>query len=461
MRRHLTLFLFALQSIAAILAQGNGTGFIGNGYYRIHNFATNRYIYVTDNKDYYNKTHDNEDFQAIQLWKNPNKAISDPASVIYIQEVTSGNYDLKAQGTGVHSLTGYYVNVSKKADGTYEVSATKAGVTKYLSDDKSDTTKDQGKLGTSNTSRYRRWIVDRIYSDHSTNYVGIKPTITLNDKYYHPFFADFPFKVTSPNMHVYYINKISGGNAFIREIEGEIPARTPVIIECASTNPSDNRIELLNSTSVKVTDNKLSGVYFCNGERPEKSVDAYTKFDASTMRVLTVADGKLIMTNDAPNRLKRIHTIIDWLTEREGDIDCIPANTSYLKVSAGTPAVLNLLVDSGTILGDLNGDGKVDIADAVAVLNIIADGKYNKNADINNDQKIDIADFVAILNIMTQQSSITGDLNGDGKVDIADAVTVLNIMATGKYDKAADINNDQQVDIADFVSILNIMAKQQ
>ena len=53
-----------------------------------------------------------------------------------------------------------------------------------------------------------------------------------------------------------------------------------------------------------------------------------------------------------------------------------------------------------------------------------------------------------------------GDLNGDGKVDIADAVTVLNIMAAGTYVKEADVNNDQKIDIADFVTILNIMAAQ-
>ena len=54
----------------------------------------------------------------------------------------------------------------------------------------------------------------------------------------------------------------------------------------------------------------------------------------------------------------------------------------------------------------------------------------------------------------------TGDLNGDGKVDIADAVTVLNIMAAGEYKAEADINGDNKVDIADFVTILNIMAAQ-
>ena len=57
-------------------------------------------------------------------------------------------------------------------------------------------------------------------------------------------------------------------------------------------------------------------------------------------------------------------------------------------------------------------------------------------------------------------SGAKGDLNGDGKVDIADAVTVLNIMAAGDYNASADINGDQKVDIADFVSILNIMAAQ-
>ena len=52
-----------------------------------------------------------------------------------------------------------------------------------------------------------------------------------------------------------------------------------------------------------------------------------------------------------------------------------------------------------------------------------------------------------------------GDLNGDSKIDIADAVSVLNLMAEENFNKAADINNDGKIDIADFVSILNIMAE--
>ena len=56
--------------------------------------------------------------------------------------------------------------------------------------------------------------------------------------------------------------------------------------------------------------------------------------------------------------------------------------------------------------------------------------------------------------------SIEGDLTGDGKVDIADAVTVLELMANNDYDAAADLNGDQKVDVADFVSVLEIMAHQ-
>ena len=58
-----------------------------------------------------------------------------------------------------------------------------------------------------------------------------------------------------------------------------------------------------------------------------------------------------------------------------------------------------------------------------------------------------------------EEPGIWGDLNDDQKVDIADAVTVLNIMATGVYDVKADLNGDNKNDIADFVTVLNIMAQ--
>ena len=53
----------------------------------------------------------------------------------------------------------------------------------------------------------------------------------------------------------------------------------------------------------------------------------------------------------------------------------------------------------------------------------------------------------------------SGDLNGDGKIDIADAVTVLKAMAENPEDTKYDVNADGKVDIADFVTILKLMAE--
>ena len=53
-----------------------------------------------------------------------------------------------------------------------------------------------------------------------------------------------------------------------------------------------------------------------------------------------------------------------------------------------------------------------------------------------------------------------GDLNGDGKTDIADAVTVLNEMALEEPSMKCDVNGDGKIDIADFVTVLNLMAAQ-
>ncbi|MBO5932291.1 MAG: hypothetical protein J6Q19_01015 [Bacteroidaceae bacterium] len=59
----------------------------GNGYYRVQNFKTGRYVYVIDNKGSVNINTTSVDMNAIILWKDFEKAASDPASVIYIKHI--------------------------------------------------------------------------------------------------------------------------------------------------------------------------------------------------------------------------------------------------------------------------------------------------------------------------------------------------------------------------------------
>ena len=92
-------------------------------------------------------------------------------------------------------------------------------------------------------------------------------------------------------------------------------------------------------------------------------------------------------------------------------------------------------------------------------------GKMNQEKlyvtiDIDMQETIHQICYVQLGTDDFSAASKLGDLNGDGMVDIADAVTVLNIMAAGEYNADADVNHDQTVDIADFVTILNIMAAQ-
>lgn len=348
MRRLYTLIILASLSIASAIAQ-TGTGFVGNNYYRVRNYGTQRYIYVTDNTDVSDWARENEDLQAIQLWKGEERTIYDPATVIYIIQYSDGtHYNLKAQGTGVAELTGHAANVTKQRDGTYVVSATKDSFTKNLYDEEPEPDEEEGLLGTQPTeTNYMKWVIDKIETNKATNYFGIKPNIEVNGKYYKSFYAGFPFKTASPNMHVYYVSKVAGNVAYMKEIVDVVPPATPVIIECSSTDPSNNRLELIASTNATVTGNKLSGVYFCNGYRLKESVDAYKKFDAAAMRLFTVANGKLILSNDAPDQIIEIQ-ITDWNTYRKVKAQCLFANTSYLPADSGTPDVLEI---------NFNGDG--------------------------------------------------------------------------------------------------------
>ena len=56
--------------------------------------------------------------------------------------------------------------------------------------------------------------------------------------------------------------------------------------------------------------------------------------------------------------------------------------------------------------------------------------------------------------------SIMGDVNGDGKVNVGDIMAVINIMAAGGNDMAGDVNGDKKVNVGDIMAIINIMAEQ-
>ena len=66
-------------------------------------------------------------------------------------------------------------------------------------------------------------------------------------------------------------------------------------------------------------------------------------------------------------------------------------------------AVMN--IEPTYILGDANGDGKINISDVVTVVNAANKGKVTKQSDINSDGKVTIDD----ANIISEHLA-TGDV---------------------------------------------------
>ena len=85
-----------------------------------------------------------------------------------------------------------------------------------------------------------------------------------------------------------------------------------------------------------------------------------------------------------------------------------PKGTMYVAVKLTSNNKYYLLLDdfsfteATSILGDVNGDGLVDISDVVLLVNIILnDGNSgNQAADVNNDSHVDISDVVQLVNII-------------------------------------------------------------
>lgn len=107
------------------------------------------------------------------------------------------------------------------------------------------------------------------------------------------------------------------------------------------------------------------------------------------------------------------------------------------------------------------------LCDAYGAIPVVLNGKLNDDklyVTIDIDMTNTPLNQMIYVEIGTDDFSapvaITGDTNGDGTVDIADVVAILNAMAADKTDAQYDVNGDGDVDIADVVAVLNIMAQQ-
>ena len=301
------LSLLALCVAAAGYAQLNG-----NGYYRVQNVTTSRYIKVLDS-NFGSATSPN--FDALRTDKRFDVVVSDPASVIYFKNVSGNTYDLLCEGVNTNA-TGYHLSIWGSVD-NYQAGASAKGLTMYLFDSAAGSI--TGKVSTSGASKIWKILPVDAKSD---NYFAITPDVTSKGAYYKSFYAPFPFSFASTGMEAYYVKKVDADAAMVvmEKIEGSVPGATPVFVKCSSTDYVNNKLNVLNTTVTAISGNQLKGQYLAG-------TSSSLAYDASTMRVLgTAPDGSLAFVKNAK-------------------LSTVPANTAYLVVPATAPDVLKVVTE--------------------------------------------------------------------------------------------------------------------
>ena len=354
-----------LSLITAALTMPTFAQYNGEGFYRIKNKgAAYRYISIANNK--VEKRFSNIDpqtgfSQALTVWslRTVKDPITDPGSVIEISGTTN-DLSLKAQGLSTKELMKNYKLQTNGSDLFSEYK----GTTVQLIDEYDPYIKDKDAqlsvatpkfIRDEKVGSYAAWEIIKI--DNQNEYFGVAPEIKVGDKYYTTLYTFFAYELPA-GMKAYYVDQhldksfnkyVNEPVAELIEITGQVPAGTPVILECSSQKSADNILKPLTSSSTKIDNskNELSGNRFCFYSLfagKEKTQTEYwnelrnvVEYESS-MRVLGVdKNGKLALVPAAKDQL-------EW-TDRTTK-GYLPANTAYFTKTTGLDATASLqLVD--------------------------------------------------------------------------------------------------------------------
>ena len=333
MKKRLFLLLLGCATMLGAQAQLSGAG-----YYRVKNVASGRYMSLSDNQsrgvDFNSCT---ADCGAMQTSKIMDNIYSDPGSIFYLDHISGVSYNVVGQGTSLHDIINYYIYISPVGS-YYKIYQEQKGQRVTLSD-LDDVEEDESYVAT--TGGKTTWYITPLNT--TDNYIGVKPTISVGAKHYAAVFTGYPYTLGA-GMKAYYINKVieKEGVVIIKELTGTIPAKTPVLIECSSTDISKNQITpVLNSDAVP-SDNLAMGVYFCLGDRWSAHYNS-TKFDPSTMRVLSLNTYGNLAVSTSTQNLKTVMIEPKGADGKHLTITAIPANSWYIPVSSSAPSELKLV----------------------------------------------------------------------------------------------------------------------
>lgn len=328
--------------------------------------AAGRYISIQNTKvsdeskniNYSSGVSVNTAVEALQLIRAKDKD-SDAGTILYITGDNDG-LTLEAQGMNTQKLLNNLGqgDIKLLRGGKGELYTYVSGYPIYLLDygfDYPTTRKSTCGVATSSwinkgletdEKNYIYWTLKKI--DNDKEYFGVKPSegIQIGDKYYTTIYTTFAFQIPE-SMKAFYIDQYNYSGTPVAELkeitDRKIPASTPVIIECSSSDVSENKVMLLNDSPSSISGNKLKGNVFCyipEGNEDPKLKNAL-EYAKSTMRVLGSVNGQLAFVADNDNALRVV-------TKNGNKEKYIPANKAYLTINAAdntkTAAGIKLLL---------------------------------------------------------------------------------------------------------------------
>ena len=244
----------------------------------------------------------------------------------------------------------------------------------------------------------------------------------LNGKYYTTFYADFAY-TPAEGVKAYKVTEISNAGVAVKTELESVPAQTPVLLEAEGTEAA---LTLSTEDGTAPTDNLLRGAEFLIKELDIRTAQVQTLFDfakeilGDNAYANYIAEYEHLMARNAGTVNNKYFFGLDQ-TDLMGaknvrmlNLNDAGENLGFYSNWTSLNANSAFIIDSNdpvklTLVGDINRDGSITIADVTALVNIILgkatpekdSDKYDFDAAyVNDDNVITIADVTALVNII-------------------------------------------------------------
>lgn len=285
---------------------------------------------------------------------------SSPAFVLKLTGSSDGyggleNANLEAQGAASKDIAKKTYTFSKHGDHFY-IYGSAGGYSAYMVDYADAFTQEEhlGKVnhpglynGANENDASYHWVVTPISEDSKDFCFGAMPSPKTKDeadKYYTTMYTKFPYRCLD-GVKAYVVSSVDtkAHKVVLSEIKsGEVPSGTPVVLECTSTKPVENRLlPLVEEPAAIAETNLLKGEIWLKDEN--KTEDEYrTKFDSQKMLVLS--NDELAFKNVNNTDVLASGTVNVTVTDT---LTYIANNTCYLTVDSKMTEATTFTIEKG------------------------------------------------------------------------------------------------------------------